>query len=74
MLRMRCPPAAQYLWGWFKEIAVGRPARLMGGVGPTPIPSAEIAAWADLSGLRPTLWELGVLRKLDMAFIMSGKD
>jgi hypothetical protein len=71
MLHHRCPKAAQYLWDWFLELCRGRPS---GGVGLSPIPSVEIASWADLARLRPTSWELAVLRKLDSALLKSGSE
>ena len=71
MLHRRCPPNMAYLWVWFLELCRGRPA---GVSGPSPLPSAEIAAWAALGGFLPTSWELGVLRSLDMTLIASGKD
>lgn len=61
------PPAAlAYLWEWFKEVSAGRP-QAMSGV--APLPWAEFNAWSAMSGIRPTTWELGVLRRLDQALV-----
>jgi hypothetical protein len=70
MLHHKCPPSMRYLWVWFLELCKGRPA---GMSSPSPLPSAEIAAWAALGGFLPTPWELGVLRQLDAAFCAGGK-
>lgn len=34
-------------------------------MGPSPITYQDIAAWARLTGRRPTPWEVSVLRDLD---------
>jgi hypothetical protein len=71
MLHHRCPDSMKYIWDWFLELCRGRPSS---GSGLAPIPSTEIAAWASLSRVELSVWELGVLRKLDMAFIKGGSE
>ena len=61
------PEALLYLWGWFWEIAQGRP---LGPEGvPLPIPNVEIRAWSELAGVRLVAWELAALRALDGTYL-----
>lgn len=61
------PEDLLYLWGWFWELAQGRP------IGPEgmqmPIPSIEIRAWAELAEVRLYGWELMALRALDGTYL-----
>lgn len=60
------PVAGLYLWGWFQEIALGRTGT---GFGPAPLSAQEIKAWSDLTQIRITPWEFGVIRTLDSRFV-----
>lgn len=62
--RLEGPPlpyCLRHLWEWFGELAEARG----GGMGPSPIGYQDIAAWAKLTGRRPTPWEVSVIRQLD---------
>lgn len=63
------PAAGAYLWGWFLDLSA---ARGRSGFGLGPISYQDIAAWAWLHGIAPSSFELGVLRRLDLAFLRSG--
>lgn len=60
-----CPPALEYLWGWFLDIGSTRG----GGYGPAPITYPDIDAWARLTGNDPTPWEVRMLRRIDNAYM-----
>ena len=60
------PEAAAYLYQWFWELSSGRPVSQAGFLA---IPSSEILAWCQLSGIRLRSWELDALRQLDAAFL-----
>ena len=57
---LECPPlpaAAAHIWGWFCELS-----RCPGGIG-----YVEIAAWAQLTGTRPSQFEVECLMRLSAA-------
>jgi hypothetical protein len=62
-----CPVELAYLLEWFLELAA---ARGSSGFAPSPISFGEIAAWARLMRIRPSPNEVGVLRRLDQAFLL----
>lgn len=66
--RDRFPQALAYLWQWFVEICEVRGSN---GFGPNCITYPDIAAWAQLTGSRPTPWDVGVLRALDRAWMTT---
>ena len=72
-LHRSCPELLEYLWSWFLELSAARSGN---GAGPNPISYAEIAAWGHLTGLRPTSFEVKILRALDIKFltVMRTKD
>lgn len=61
------PPPAEvdHLWRWFLDLHEARG----GGFGVQPIGYAEIDAWARLTGLLPTPWEVSALRRLDGVYL-----
>ena len=66
------PAALGYLWGWFVELSTARGGSGFGGL--NPIAYLEIDAWARLSGVELTAFELGVLRRLDHLFLTVQGD
>lgn len=64
---VEAPEALLYLYGWFWEMAQGRPFGPEGIL--LPIPCTEIAAWCQLGGVRLHPWELTAIRALDTAFL-----
>lgn len=58
----RRPRALFYLYEWFLQLSRSRP---VSHVGFLPIPCTEIEAWGRLYRIRPAVWELDVLAKLD---------
>lgn len=61
-----CPHELLHLWEWFADLSGARPHT---GFGPGPLPFSEIQAWANLTGHRPTPWEVGVLKRLDGVYL-----
>lgn len=59
------PEAIAYVWGWYLELDAARSGN---GWAPNPLGYGEIAAWAKLTGRRPTRFEVAVLRALDGVF------
>jgi hypothetical protein len=57
-----------YLWEWFVDL---HGARTSSGFGINPIPYAEIHAWASLSQLSLSVWEVRVLRQMDRAWLSA---
>lgn len=60
------PKFAAYLWVWFCELSG---ARTSNGYGANPITFPDIAAWSQVMGLRPTPWEVSVIRRMDIAVL-----
>lgn len=63
-----CPECLLYLFEWFFEIGRGRGSS---GWGPNPLGYRDLAAWADLTGIRPTPLEVSMLMDLDRQFMKS---
>jgi len=61
-----CPPVLRYLWRWFLDLSARRGGS---GFGPAPLAWSEVAAWARLTRLNPTPWEVDVLLALDDRFL-----
>lgn len=60
------PDGCGYLVEWFGELSSARGGN---GFALGAIAYAEIAEWARLRGVWPTPWEVGVLRRIDAAFL-----
>ena len=61
------PDELAYLLEWFDKCAAGRGSADLGGK--LPLTWAEIDAWARLSGIQPTPFEVGILRGLDTIYL-----
>lgn len=59
------PAELAYVWRWFCELHGARG----GGFGPAPISYQDIMAWAALTRVRPTLWEVGAIRAIDHEYL-----
>ena len=57
-----CPDAVAHVWGWFVEL---RNAVAHG----EPVSFGEIAAYFDLTRQVPTPFEVGLIRRLDQAWM-----
>jgi hypothetical protein len=62
------PVELAYVMRWFWELSRWRGHT---GFGPAPISPHDIEAWARLTGIAPTMFELDVLRRLDDAFLTT---
>ena len=51
---------------WFIELCGGRH---MGFSGPEPITYSEMLAWSTLTRVRPTAFEVSMLKKLDRVYL-----
>jgi hypothetical protein len=60
------PAELQHVWEWFWDLSE---ARAPGFSGPGALGYGEIAAWAALTGARPTAREIAALRAMDGAFL-----
>lgn len=60
------PRNIEYLWGWFLDLHSSRGSN---GAGPNPIGFPDIRFWAELSGERPSPWEVLMIRRLDQIYI-----
>lgn len=58
----------EYLLLWFADLSAARGSN---GFSADPISYAEMQAWSELSGIRPTPFEVECLRELDVAFLNS---
>lgn len=65
-----CPPELVYVLEWYGELAAARGSN---GFGVSPISFSEIAAWSGLVGVRPTPFEIGVLRHVDACVIADAQ-
>jgi hypothetical protein len=64
------PPQELFdLWGWFQEIASGRPIAGAGAL--LPVPPSEIMAWATLRRVVLADWEVDAIGLLDGAYIRT---
>jgi hypothetical protein len=64
-------PELAYIVGWFGELSE---TRISTGFGIGPISYGEIRAWARLNGIRPTPFELALLRRIDRIFLANVKN
>ncbi len=71
MTELEGPPVPQcleYLLTWFSDLSA---ARSSNGFSANPISYTEMQAWAELTGIRPTPFEVECLRALDRALLNS---
>ncbi|TPM39582.1 hypothetical protein [Mesorhizobium sp. B2-3-4] len=61
-------PDYAYLIDWFWDLSS---ARSMGFAGPDPIRLTDISAWSSLTGNMLLREEIGILRRLDFAFLQT---
>lgn len=54
-----------YLWEWFMDLHNSRPS----GFGLSPISYTELKAWTELTKIKPTPWEVQVLRRMDFCVL-----
>lgn len=59
------PPACAHVWTWY--VALDR-ARGSNGFAVNPIGWCDVQAWAELTGNRPTPWEVESIMALDLAY------
>ncbi|MDD7545572.1 hypothetical protein [Actinobacillus porcinus] len=63
-------PAVSYLLGFFYEISLSRQS----GMGLCPITYAEIEAWDRLFKMNLAMWEISVVRQLDVIFLNTQNE
>ena len=61
----RLPDAVKHVWEWFKDLS---DARSSNGFGSNPIGYSGIKDWSEMTGEKPTPWEVKLLIKLDKVF------
>ncbi len=66
LLAPPCPPEVEHLWEWFAELSSGRSSN---GFGANPLGWADIEAWARLTDRAPSVWEVGLLKRLDGVYL-----
>jgi len=60
-----------YVWEWYVALAN---ARGDSGGGPQPLGWRDLDAWSNLTGARPSPFELQCLMELDVAWLDSMAD
>ena len=71
LVPLPCPESLTYLWNWWAGLA----ARRGGGFGPRPISWQDLEAWARLTGIALSPFELEVLSDLEQAYLrIRAKD
>lgn len=65
LIEPELPGALAYVWQWFLELSSGRGSN---GFGPAALSYRDIAAWADLMRIRPTPFEVELIRAMDGLF------
>lgn len=60
-----------HLWGWFLDLHVARGSN---GFGPSALSYSEILAWATLTRVAPTPWEVSVIKRLDAVYLCHAAD
>lgn len=63
------PLELAYLWDIFWELSRSRPSDGFGGL--SGISNVEFRAWMELNDVRLSLWELQVLKKMDVTYITT---
>jgi hypothetical protein len=66
------PAELAYLFEWFLEASAARGSSGFGGI--QPLSYAELAAWAQLTGVDPTPFEVSVIRLLDSTLVRVLND
>lgn len=61
------PEEAEYLFAWWRELDAGRQS----GVSANPLSWADMLAWAELTGRRPSPQEVEVLWAIDRAHLSA---
>jgi hypothetical protein len=61
------PLGYEHLWQWFGQLSRTRSVGLSVG----PISYTEVAAWSDLTGNRPTPFEVELLMDMDVLLMAS---
>jgi len=62
MLKVECSVILQYVWDWFCAL---NETRNYSENGAMAISYAEIAAWRDLTGERPSPDDISLIKKID---------
>lgn len=65
------PEEAAHVWEWFWELDAARGGN---GFGLNPLSWEEIAAWADLNGVRPEQMELRLIKAMDAARLKASAE
>jgi hypothetical protein len=63
-----CPEHLEYVWGWFCDL---HQACGSNGFGSNPIGFLDIYAWSHLTGVSPTPFEVGCIRRLDGVYLQA---
>ena len=61
------PTIIVHVWDWYKELHNVRPNT---GMGNAPVQYSEIYAWAALTRVQPTPWEVQLIARLDAEFLI----
>ena len=64
------PLELEQVWRWYCELGS---ARTSNGFGLNPLSYTEIKAYADLTGVRMTPWEITLLKRLDTVTLKGQK-
>ncbi len=64
------PDAAIDLWLWFWELDSGRQS----GMGHSPLSWRDIKDWAELTGVKPTSWEVSVIKAMDKVYLATANE
>jgi len=62
------PGALAYVWMWFLDLSATRGSN---GFGPSALGFRDIAAWSELMRIRPTPFEVDLIRNLDGLFLIA---
>ena len=67
------PELMEYVWSAFISL---HSARSQGFNGPLPLSYTEIAYWQQLTGSQLSIWEVGVIKKLDSIYmgVINGRS
>ena len=65
------PDGAAHIWGYFLQL---NRERSQGMNGSQPLTSSNILAWMALEGVQLEHWEVGAVRRLDVAALASMGD
>lgn len=62
------PSELLYVWSWFVALHSGRQST---GFGPAALPWAEIESFFRMRGESPDVWELDLIRRLDVVALVA---